>query len=120
MDGRKGAMAFDEGLADRLREVLNGLAGLTERRMFGGVGFLLHGNMVCGVLGDRLIVRIGSEAYDAVLGEDHVESFDPTGRPMRGWVYVDGDGVAENADLSAWLDRAVEFVLTLPPKGTRS
>jgi len=109
-------MTFDEGLADSVRRALQGLDGLGERRMFGGIAFLLRGNMACGVLADRLIVRIGPDAYESALDEPRVTPFDVTGRPMRGWVTVEVDAIDDDEALRAWIDRAVGFALTLPPK----
>ena len=109
-------MAFDEGLADRVRRALQGLDGLNEKRMFGGIAFLLHGNMACGILADRLIARIGPDAYEATLGEPGVSPFDVTGRPMRGWVTVDVNAVDDDDAVQAWIDRAIGFAMTLPPK----
>ena len=81
-------MAYDEGLAHRVREVLRDLPGLVEKKMFGGIGFLVHGNMACGVNGDELIVRVGPEGYQEALARPHARPFDMTGRPMKGWVWV--------------------------------
>jgi hypothetical protein len=109
-------MAYDERLAERARRQLVALADIFEKRMFGGVGFLLCGNMACGVHGDRLIVRVGPEGYEAALAEPHVAPFDMTGRPMRGWVTVGPEGYAADADLRDWLQRGLEFASTLPAK----
>jgi hypothetical protein len=109
-------MAYDEGLAIRIRDLLGGRVGLTEKRMFGGLAFLLHGNMACGVHGDDLIVRLPAEATDAALTEPGTRPFDLTGRPMRGWLLVGSDGHAEDDDLRRWVDRGVAYAGTLPPK----
>lgn len=108
-------MAFDAALADRIRPLLKGWAGLAEKKMFGGVGFLLYGNMCCGVWKEFLLLRLGPEAGAKALEEPHVREFDITGRPMAGWVMVDPDGLAGDA-LAEWIDKAREFVLTLPAK----
>ncbi len=108
-------MAFDEGLASRVREAL-GDAGLTEKRMFGGVGFLLNGNMACGLINSDLIVRVGPAAYAEALAEPGARPFDITGRAMSGWVMVSPDGHDADHDLRAWVDRGVAFAATLPPK----
>jgi hypothetical protein len=84
--------------------------------MFGGVGFLLNGNMLVGVWKDSLIVRLGSDAGDEALKEPHVKDFDITGRPMRGWVLVEPEGVESVDQLAGWIERAVKFVGTLPAK----
>jgi hypothetical protein len=84
--------------------------------MFGGLAFLLHGNMACGVRGDDLIVRVAADAADAALGEPGARSFDLTGRPMKGWLLVDADGHAEDDDLCRWVDRGLAHAGSLPPK----
>lgn len=109
-------MAFDEGLAHRLRETLGDLPDLVEKRMFGGLAFLWRGNMLVGVIGDDLIARVGAEAYDEALTLPGANVFDFTGRPMKNWVRVDGAAVSEDADLADWIDRARDFVEALPPK----
>lgn len=109
-------MAYDEGLAQRIRDVLGDQAGLIERRMFGGIGFLVNGNMACGVNGDNLIVRVGREAYRDALKRRGAGVFDMTGRPMTGWIAVHPEGHASDADLRGWVQRGVAFALTLPPK----
>lgn len=90
--------------------------GLVEKKMFGGVGFLLAGNMACGVHTDGLIVRVGPNAYAAALTRPHAAPFDMTGRPMTGWVRIAAAGCADDAVLREWVEQAVHFVLTLPPK----
>jgi hypothetical protein len=109
-------MAYDEGLAQRVRQILKDLPGFTEKKMFGGIGFMLMGNMACGVNKDDLIVRVGPERYDEALAKAHARQFDMTGRPMRGWVVVGPDGCRSDAELGAWVDQGVEFALSLPPK----
>ena len=109
-------MAYDEGLATRVRGVLGEQPGLVEKKMFGGLAFLLHGNMACGVRGEDLIVRVAAEAADAALGEPGTRPFDLTGRPMKGWLLVDADGHAEDDDLRRWVDRGLAYANSLPPK----
>ena len=109
-------MAYDDGLAHRVRVTLGDEPGLEERELFGGLGFLLEGNMVCGVIGDSLVARVGPDRYEAALEAPHARPFDFTGRPMRGWVYVDPAGLSEDEDLAAWLDRCLAFVATLDPE----
>ena len=109
-------MPYDEGLAERVRELLDERPDLTERKMFGGIGFMLGGNMCCGVLGDELVVRLGAEDGEVALAEPHARPFDFTGRPMRGFVLV-GPGATETDDgLDAWVSRAEAFASSLPPK----
>ena len=109
-------MAYDQALAQRIREALAGEPDLVEKRMFGGVGFLIRGNMACGVHGDDLIVRVGPGRYPEALARPHARVFDMTGRPMAGWVEVAPAGVASAADLRRWLTLGVEHARTLPAK----
>jgi hypothetical protein len=109
-------MAYDEGLAKRAREVMVDLPGFVEKKMFGGIGFMLRGNMACGVNGDELIVRVGPEKYEQALGSPHTRPFDMTGRPMRGWVMVAPAGFESDAGLQDWVQQGVEFALSLPEK----
>ncbi|MFO0806266.1 MAG: TfoX/Sxy family protein [Gemmataceae bacterium] len=109
-------MPFDESLAERIRESLARRRGIAEKKMFGGIGFLLNGNMLVGVWKDSLIVRLDPDEYDEALAEEHVRVFDITGRPMRGWVMVDAVGLDDDADLKGWIDRARRHVKTLPAK----
>lgn len=109
-------MAYDEGLAQRMREMLIDEPDLEEKKMFGGVGFLVAGNMACGVIQRDLIVRVGREEYERALAEPHTVEFDMTGRPMRGWIVVQPDGYSADEDLVAWIERGVGFARSLPPK----
>jgi len=107
-------MAYDRGLAERIRELLAEQPGYAERKMFGGLGFLLHGNMTCGVINDALIVRVGLP--DSALALPHTRVFDITGRAMKGWIMVSGAGYETDDDLAGWIRRGNAFALTLPPK----
>ena len=109
-------MAYDEGLARRVSDALAGVDGVVERKMFGGLAFMVKGNMAAGILGDRLMVRVGADAYEEALREPHCGTMDFTGRPMRGFVVVEAEGVASEAGLEEWVGRGVGFALTLPPK----
>jgi TfoX/Sxy family transcriptional regulator of competence genes len=109
-------VAYDATIADRIRPLMIRQPGCAEKKMFGGVGFLLHGNMCVGVWKEFLIARVGAHAYDDALAKPGVHEFDITGRPMRGWVMVDPSGARDDLALSAWVDAAIEFVRTLPPK----
>ena len=104
-------MAYDEKLADRIRKRLGQRAGLTEKKMFGGIGFMLNGNMAVGVHGDELIVRIAPERTDEALEQPHTRIFDMSGRPMKGWLLV-GPG----ADFDAWIAEGASYAASLPPK----
>lgn len=109
-------MAYDAGLAQRVREILEEEPGFDEKKMFGGLCFLLFGNMACGIIKDDLIVRVGADRYQAMLLVPHTRKFDITGRALTGWVMVSGRALDDDDELSAWLQRAVSFVRTLPPK----
>jgi hypothetical protein len=109
-------MAYDEALAERIRLFLAAQPAVSEWKQFGGIGFMVHGNMACGVIGDRLIVRVGRDRYEETLTLPHVSVFDMTGSPMRGWITVSPEGYASDDDLKIWLDRGVAFAKTLPPK----
>jgi len=109
-------MAYDTGLAQRVREILEEEPGVEEKKMFGGLCFLLSGNMVCGIIKDDLIVRVGAEQYQAMLLVPHTRKFEITGRPLTGWVMVLARALDDDDDLGDWLQRAVTFVRTLPPK----
>ena len=109
-------MAFSEALAARIRQRLTGRRNVEEKRMFGGVGFLLNGHMLVGVWKDSLIARLGPDGGDKALREPFVREFDITGRAMKGWVIVVPEGLEEDDQLSGWIRRATEFVETLPAK----
>jgi TfoX/Sxy family transcriptional regulator of competence genes len=109
-------MAFDEAVAGRVREALAGAPDVVEKKMFGGIAFMVRGNMCCGVIGDRLMVRVGPDGYEAALSRPHARAMDFTGRPMKGMAYVEPEGFASAADLKAWVARAMEFALSLPAK----
>jgi TfoX/Sxy family transcriptional regulator of competence genes len=109
-------MAFDETLAERIRQQLSRRKSVEEKKMFGGVGFLLHGNLLVGVWKESLIVRLGPEQGEAALREPHVKEFDITGKAMKGWVLVGPEGVEGDDQLKDWIQRAVQFVGKLPAK----
>lgn len=109
-------MAYSESLASRIRQTVNDRRGFTEKKMFGGIGFLLYGNMCVGVWQTSLIVRLGPEQADAARRQPNVVEFDVAGRPLKGWVMVEAEGVETDEQLSEWIERAVEFVETLPKK----
>ena len=108
-------MAYDEDLASRVRAVLPSGAAVTERQMFGGLAFLLGGHMFCGIVKGALMVRLGPDDADRALGQPHVRPMDFTGRPMRGMVFVDPEGLRGDA-LRRWVDAAAGYARGLPPK----
>jgi TfoX/Sxy family transcriptional regulator of competence genes len=109
-------MAFSEALAERTRQALARRKGVEEKKMFGGVGFLLNGKLLVGVWKDSLCVRLGPEQAEKALPEPHVKEFDITGRPMKGWVLVEPEGVTADDQLKGWIRQAVNFVGKLPAK----
>lgn len=110
------AMAYSGELADRVRDELIAEKELTGREMFGGIGFMISGNMCCGVIGDDLIVRVGPELYHDALVRPDARDFDLTGRAMKGWITVGRGGVADDADLEMWVRLGMAHVKSLPPK----
>ena len=109
-------MAYDEQLAERIRGALRGRDGVTERKMFGGIAFMVGGNMAVGVIRDDLMVRIGQDAHDAALAEPHVRIMDFAGKPMKGMIYVGPEGVLSDPELARWVDAGAAFAAALPPK----
>jgi TfoX/Sxy family transcriptional regulator of competence genes len=109
-------MAFDEKLADRVRRQVGKRNGLSEKKMFGGLAFLLHGNMSCGIHGSELIVRIAPETTESALAEPGTRVFDMTGRPMKGWLLVAGAGLKDDAALAKWVRRSLDYAASLPKK----
>jgi TfoX/Sxy family transcriptional regulator of competence genes len=109
-------MAFDDRLAIRVRDALAEVPDVSERRMFGGLAFLVGGHMACGIVGRDLMLRLGEAGADAALDRPHVRPMDFTGRPMRTMVYVAPEGIVADPGLKQWVARAVEYVRALPPK----
>jgi len=109
-------VAYDEALADDIRNKIGDHPGLSERQMFGGIAFMINGNMAVGVSGDELMVRVGKDKHEEAVGLPGARIFDMSARPMRGWVAVAPDGFAQEADLDAWIERGVAFAESLPSK----
>jgi TfoX/Sxy family transcriptional regulator of competence genes len=109
-------MAYDETLAARVRTFIGNDPAVTEKRMFGGLAFMYRGNMAVGVRDDRLIVRIPAEEHETLATLQGVADFDLTGRPMKGWILVENNTVADDERLAQWVDRGVSFANSLPPK----
>lgn len=109
-------MAYNEGLAIRMRKALIETPEIIEKRMFGGIGFMLHGNLACGVIKDDLISRVGTENYGAALAKPHTKPFGFTGRPMKGWIAVGPEGYGSDYDLKGWVQIGVDFAGSLPAK----
>ena len=109
-------MAYDEMLGIRIRAALGAQPGLVEKKMFGGIGFLLNGNMACGVHKDYLIMRVGPEKHAAAMARPHTRPFNITGHPMTGWVMVEPQGCATEQALKTWLEEGLAFTRSLPEK----
>jgi TfoX/Sxy family transcriptional regulator of competence genes len=108
-------VAYDLKFAERIRAGLHGLP-IVEKKMFGGLGFMIHGNLACGVYKDHLLVRIDSARYEKLIKKAHVKPFDISSRPTKGWVLVDPQGCKTARQMNAWIKQGVDFALTLPPK----
>jgi TfoX/Sxy family transcriptional regulator of competence genes len=109
-------MAFDESLAKRVRRLLRGDYAVKEKRMFGGLAFLVNGHMCCGIVSSDLVVRTGADAQAEALSQPHARPMNFTGRPMRGFVYIGPPGCQSAPQLGAWIQRGLRFVLSLPPR----
>jgi TfoX/Sxy family transcriptional regulator of competence genes len=109
-------MAYDHDLADRIRQILASHEGVSEKKMFGGISFMLGGNMCCGVVRNDLVVRVGPERHDEALAQPHARPMDFTGRPLRGLVYVGPGAYQADDTLRTWVKRGVDFAESLPPK----
>ncbi len=109
-------MAFDERLANRVRRLFGTRRGIEEKRMFGGLAFMVRGHMSCGIVGSTLMVRVGPDDEKRFLAEPHVRPMDFTGRPLKGFLYVDAEGVASGPALRKWVDRAAAFADSKPRK----
>jgi TfoX/Sxy family transcriptional regulator of competence genes len=110
------AVAYDEALAERVREILAERIDVTERRMFGGLAFMVGGHMACGITGGDLMVRVGKDGYDEAIRQPHTREMDFTGRPSASIVYVDPLGTSDDGALRVWVERATAFTDTLPAK----
>jgi hypothetical protein len=109
-------MPYSDSLAQRIRHALRGRRGVVEKKMFGGVGFMLHGHLCVGIWKDSLITRLEKDDAKAALDEPHVKPFDITGKPMAGWLLVEAAGLESDAELGPWLERSIDYVKTLPKK----
>ncbi|MCH8031581.1 MAG: TfoX/Sxy family protein [Bacteroidetes bacterium] len=109
-------MAYNEGLAQRIREMLTGRDDVVEKKMFGGLCFMVRGHMSFGIIKDELMVRVGKEAYEKSLAQPHAREMDFTGRSLKGMVYVAPEGFESDADLAAWVGKGTANAESLPPK----
>jgi hypothetical protein len=112
-------MGYDETTAGRVRRVLDGRDDVVEKKMFGGLCFMVGGHMCCGLTSTAFMVRVGPEAFEQALAQPHARPMDFTGRPSTGMVYVDPPGYGTDAALARWVRRGLDFVATLPPRGAR-
>lgn len=109
-------MAYDEKLAERLSKVFRRRKNAAEKKMFGGIAYMVNGHMCCGIVKDMLVVRVGPDAYEEALEEKHTKPMDFTKRPMKGYVYVEPKGIKSDENLKYWIERGIKFVRTLTPK----
>jgi hypothetical protein len=109
-------MAYDEELAKRLRNIFDQRSDVVEKKMFGGLCFMVSDHMCCGIVGDTLMARVGPDMYKECLKQKYVKEMDFTGKPMKGFVYVQPEGISEDLELSGWVDKCLSFVLSLPKK----
>ena len=113
-------MAYDEGLAERLRNILDDQQNLTEKKMFGGLCLLLDGKMCCGIVKDELMVRVGAEQHADSLKQPHARPMDFTGRPMKGFVFVGAEGLESERDLERWIGLGVAFARATASSATKT
>ena len=109
-------MPYDEAIASRVRSIMIDEAGYSERKMFGGLCFMIGGHMCCGVMKDEMMLRLGDELASTSLDENHTRPMDFTGKTMKSMIYLEPAGFADDRDLQEWVGRAVDFARTLPPK----
>jgi TfoX/Sxy family transcriptional regulator of competence genes len=110
-------MPFDDKLANRIRTILGKMDGLSEKKMFGGLCFLLNGNMALGLVNEDLMIRVRPDSYETMLSQPHVRKMDFTGKPLKGFLYIDAKGTGSEKDLRKWVLKGVEFAKSLPAKG---
>lgn len=109
-------MAYDEGLAQRIREQLQEFTNVEEKKMFGGLCFMISRHMCCGIIENKLMARIGPDNYRSLLKLDHTKEMDFTGKPMKGMIYVEQNGLQSEKELEFWIRKCLDFINTLPPK----
>jgi TfoX/Sxy family transcriptional regulator of competence genes len=113
-------MSFDDKLAIRVRKILEKTDGLSEKKMFGGLCFLVNGNMAFGLVNDDLMIRVGPDSYEKILSQPHVRKMDFTGKPLKGFLYVGAKGTESDKDLKKWVLFGIEFAKSLPAKNKES
>jgi TfoX/Sxy family transcriptional regulator of competence genes len=112
-------MAYDEGLAERIRGVLAEHHGVSEKKMFGGMAFMVRGHMCVGIVKDDLMVRVGPDAHEKLVGQPHARPMDFTGRPLKGFLYVASEGLETDAELERWVGHGLDYALSLPAKSAQ-
>ena len=112
-------MAFDEDLAARVRERLARTKGIEEKKMFGGIAFMIRGHMSVGIVKDALMVRVGADEHEKLLRRPHARPMDFTGRPLKGFLFVDSPGLESDTDLERWIAHGVDYAASIPAKGAR-
>ena len=110
------SMAYDEGLAQRICEQLQEQLGFEEKKMFGGICFMVNNHMCCGIVKDTLIARVGPDNYEDCLSIEHAREMDFTGKAMKGMIYVSPEGIESDLNLNEWLRYSLDFIESLPPK----
>ena len=109
-------MAYDDGIAERLRDVYMHVQNVVEKKMFGGLAFMVNGHMTCGVDAEHLMVRVGPAQYEEALAKPYARVMDFTGKPLKGFVFVDAEGFDSDQELADWVEMSLAFVRELPPK----
>jgi TfoX/Sxy family transcriptional regulator of competence genes len=109
-------MPYNQSLAKRIRTELVQIPDLQVKKMFGGVAYLVRGNMACGVYGNDLLIRVGTKKYDEALHRPHTRPFETTGRPMSGWIMIEPEGYRSSRDFKAWIEEGLGFANSLKPK----
>src|SRR5436309_14215260 len=113
-----GSMAYDEGLAERIRGILADRHDVSEKKMFGGIAFMVRGHMSVGIVKDDLMVRVGPDMHENLIRQPHARAMDFSGRPMKGFLYVDSAGLEADADLERWVGHGLQYALSLPAKAS--
>jgi TfoX/Sxy family transcriptional regulator of competence genes len=113
-------MAYDERLAERIRKILKGKRGLIEKKMFGGIAFMLRDKMFVGIGKDEFMVRVLNEKYEVYLKKPHTREMDFTGRPLKGYLYINEAGIKTEKQLTKWIDAGIEYVMKSPPKKVKN
>jgi TfoX/Sxy family transcriptional regulator of competence genes len=109
-------MTYNEELAERMRKILKTRRSVIEKKMFGGIGFLVNGNMACGVNKQDLILHLSQNDFEMIIRRSYARMFDMTGRPMKGWILISSEGYKSEKQLGDWIEKGISFARSLPPK----